>query len=1004
MKNNNKKPYFFDKEKSGFTKNDFELIDAGKFHFTDNNYANSLNNNIYLYGDKQNCKFNFYLIDYKIKSEEELKALHLNIFSEDKADVYIVKQDINGQENYAIKYAKTTPNNIVDIDNIPTNAEDEELLNKISKKSIDTGLFWIFYNDIIQKAPKTNVRNELVKILSVLRINLLKEISANQYVKTAECEKFVQALIDRTLFIKFLEDRHIINSYFYGDNIVFKTILKSKNADNVNQLFKKVHKIFNNQLFEDPTIDNEVLTEGVLQAIIYAIEGVHNNQLTLFDLKFDIIPIESISLIYEIFLDEIQRKNGIYYTPSLLTNFITEKTITKKGKIIDPACGSGAFLISAYKRLLKLDNTKFNSVIDKINHRTKLIKDYIFGIEKEEVARRLSVFSLYLSILDDLTVKENDELKNLLQKEENYPLFNKNIGENILCNNTFEPNKFDKEKFDFIVGNPPWKKDFDKDDYHAVAYLKNNKSDFSGKSELSQLFQHKAKTWSKKNTRYGFVVNTSNYTNEESKFQDYFYQNFNIENMYEVTDLKLFTASEPAIVCIYTNNPIPNNVFTLNILKANNFTNLFKKILIIEDDNISINQSTLVKTDELKATPLKSYLVGNIEDNKIIEYLEGQKFENFEKFILKDENNECFIKQGVTIYSLEKAGKVYGIDINSLSTSDKIRIKNRFYNDFSSNTEDKEFYRPYLKNKDYSNFRINTLKFELYLPKDISNLERARTDEILKGKRILIPRKGVKLKAIYLDNENKEYLPTSDINTLKLNNSNYYLFTAILNSKLVEYFLKLKFWHRAGSSFPRINETAIPQIPIPKNRSEELVNQIEKLSEQFTKGIIAFKDKEDEFNELIYNLYGIGIIEKQRINDFFITDNQKVKTSDLENYAKEICEYFSDFIKQEINTYYEIFDEKSLVKGICVVKIYFGKEQNKYPKANKVGRYLLLELMKNATNKNILSLRERIYGKNTIYFVKDNRKKSWSLTQAGEDAICEINKINKFNTKNNSNE
>ncbi|MGQ1911208.1 N-6 DNA methylase [Marinifilum sp. RC60d5] len=1009
MKDKTKKPYFFDKEKSGFSIEDFEQISSELFHFSNDTSAltNVLQNNIYLYSssnDRNNTQF--YYIDCNILTKKELEAVHLNIFSEDKAEFYVVKQQKDSAEEYSIKYAKTTPNRIIELDSIPTNSEDEELLNIINKNSIDSGLFWVYYSNELRKVQKTNVRNELVNILTELRVNLSNEINSNDKIPVEKRDEFVQALIDRTLFIKFLEDRHIINSYFYGDNIVYKDILK-KDAKEVNQLFTKVHSIFNNNLFDDPTIDDYVLTDGVLKAIINSIEGVKNGQLSLFDLKFDIIPIESISLVYEIFLDEKQRKNGIYYTPPQLTNFITEKTITHKGKIIDSACGSGAFLISAYKRLLQLDNRKFEYVIDKINHRTKLIKDNIFGIEKEEIARRLSVFSLYLSILDDLTVEENHTLKKLLEKENNYPLFHENIGENIICSNTFEPNKFDNEKFDFIVGNPPWKKDFSKEDAFAVLYLKNNESDFSGKSELSQLFQHKAKTWSTESTRYGFVVNTSNYTNEDSKFQDYFYRNFNIENFYEVTNLELFTASEPAIVCIYTNGLKEGNKLTLNVLKSNDFTKLFKKILISEADNIIIAQKDLINSDNQEATPLKTLLVGNTGDNRIVEYLESQKFDKFENYILKDETGKCFIRQGVTIYAKDILPKYFKIPKDEFSKykASKIQeLKELFHIENTSTDKSDAFKYPYLSPKHISNFTFSFKDVKYYLNENISNLRRKGKRENFIDKRILLPRKTDNLRACFLDSNSVENYPSEDVHTIKLNNNNYYLFTGILNSKLSEYFLKLKYWHRAKSGFPRINETAISQIPIPKNKNEELVNQIDELSEKFTKGELLFENKEDEFNELIFNLYGLGIIEKQRINDFFIKEKEKVKTVDLINYAKEVCEYFSDFTKQGINVFYQPYNEQNLVKGVCIVKVYFGERENIYPSSKKVGRHLLLELIKNVSEKNILSLRERIYGKNTIYFIKDNYKSSWSLTKASEDAIEEINKINEFNTKNSNND
>jgi len=989
MKNKSETPYFFDKNKSEFCKEDFDNVMPNKFHFGDKLTQNLLNN-LFVYNSKINNSI-FYFVNYLITSKEELAELHLRILSEDKADFYAIKSEKEKNIGIELILAKTTVENKKTLDYIPENTEDEELLKKINKTSIDTGTFWIYYKDKLNEAKITNIRDRLVEILSELRDELKQEI---------EDDKYIQTLIDRTLFIKFLEDRHIINSYFYGEDIEYKNVLKSQSPEKVNDLFAKIQEIFNNYLFKKPEIKlpENILTKSVLKIIQNKIEGSKNGQLTLFDYKFDIIPIEAISLIYEIFLDENQRKDGIYYTPKELTNLITEKTIDKKGKIIDFACGSGSFLISAYKRLLQLDQKQFGSIKEKINYRIKLIKDYIFGIEKEPTARRLSVFSMYLSILDDLSPKENEDLKELLKNEKNYPLFIEDIGDNIIHSNTFEKNKFDNAQFDFVIGNPPWKKDFE--DEHAMKYYNENKSFFSGKRELSELFLHKAKTWEKKNTKYGFVVNTSNFTNEYSKFQDFFYKKFNIEKFYEVTDLKFFTASEPAIVCIYSGSKQENNILTLNILKANDFTKLFKSVFILDEDNIKIKQDDLIETKNQKNIPLRNYLVGGDGDFTIINYLESNRFEKFENYILKDEKEGNFIRHGIEIYSKSKLPKTFNIKKEDLTEDLVSELRDKFYKDYTSLNKTNEFPCVFIKTENLARFTIDYQNIKMYLPLDISDFRRSGQKENYIENRILLSRTSDTLKAVFIPDDFKDIIyPTAHINTIKLNNQDYLFYTAILNSKLIEYFLKIMFWQRQKSGFPRINQDPILQIPIPVNKNSEIVKQIEDLSKQFTNGDIEFETKEEVFNELIYDLFGIGIVERQRVNDYFIKDGEKVKKEDLKGYSQEFCEYLIDDLKPDINIVTEEFTEQNLVKGISIVKIYFGKKGEKYPKAEKTGKYLLTDLLRNATKENILTLRNRIYGENTIYIIKDNLKKSWSLTKAGEDAIAELNKINKHNSK-----
>jgi len=987
MENRSEIPYFFNKEKSGFNEEEFELISPERFHFDDERLSDNLRNNFFEYKTHTKNNIAFYFINYLIESEKDLKDIHIRIFNEDKVDFYIIKRMREGNYSYNIISAKTTHDNIQIIIEIPS--EDEELLQTINKTSIDTGAFWIYYKDVLKNIRTTNVRIELVKVLSDLRNKLKSKIRDDIH---------VQALIDRTLFIKFLEDRHIINSYFYGNDIEYKEILKTKDPKKVNELFRKVHKIFNNYLFKEPTIPEEILTNEVLQIVQNSIEGVKNGQLTLFDLKFDIIPIEAISQIYEIFFDDEQRAKGIYYTPKTLTDFIVNLTIDKKGTIIDPACGSGAFLISAYKKLLKFTKNNPVKVHEKIDLRVDLIKEHIFGIEKEEKARRLTIFALYLSILEDLTVDENKELKEFLKQNKDYSLFKKNIGENIERANTFEPNKFDNTKFEFIIGNPPWKKDF-KDD-RAEKYYDANKDFFSGKTEISQLFQHKAKTWENENTRYGFVVNTSNFTNEYSRFQDFFYKNFTIEKFYEVSNLDFFTASEPAIVCIYTRKHNTSNTLVLNVLKANEFSKLFKTVLIIEQDSMSIKQDSLIKSENHENIPLRNFLVGSDGDFKIINYLESRRFEKFENYILRDESGKCFLHQGVKVYAKEVIPKVYGVDLETLLDKDLIYYETKFKHDYTSISKTEKFQYSYIKPNNISRFVINDRNANLYLPSDISIMHRPRVPEINEGDRIILPNHGGSFKAVYVNTFFKFY-PSADLNILKLNNNYYYFYTALLNSTLVEYYLKVKFWNRLAKGHSRINQDPILHIPIPVNKNTELIEKITVLSKQLTNKEVKFEDKEEELNNLIYKLYGIGIIEKQRINDFFIKDKEPVKKQDIVNYANEFSEYFSEFLNPEVKIVLDIFEEKNLVKGITIVKIYFGNKGEEYPKSQKVGRALLFDLLKNTNQDNILTLRKRLYAENTIYIIKDNFKKSWSLTRANEDAIAELNKIFKHKSKKN---
>ena len=188
---------------------------------------------------------------------------------------------------------------------------------------------------------------------------------------------------------------------------------------------------------------------------------------------FSYIPIETLSLIYEQFLhaeDEDKkakpgksrgREAGAYYTPLPLVNFTLatleqHRPLQAGMRIIDPACGSGVFLVQAYRRLVE---TTFpaqpGSPRPKPGDLRRLLQDSIYGIDIDPDACQVTQLSLVLTLLDyvdppDLTGRQSGfKLPSL-------------IGENILNTDFFiaENNLEEitrKHGFDWVVGNPPWK-------------------------------------------------------------------------------------------------------------------------------------------------------------------------------------------------------------------------------------------------------------------------------------------------------------------------------------------------------------------------------------------------------------------------------------------------------------------------------------------------------------------------------------------------------------------
>src|SRR5690606_37015948 len=254
---------------------------------------------------------------------------------------------------YYAKYSPKFSNKESVLEVFSTTEKDLDTIDKIKHWQFDSGVFWLNYRSFINKAKCKGIDKELVATLKALKEQLNQLLLQSIFDDNTRNE-VVQALIDRTLYIKYLEDNHIINSYFFSHyfedaTLNYEKLLVNNSNTDTNKLYKIIHEIFNNALFDQPTIDNKYLTNEVRTLIANSFNhDVNTGQLRLFDFRFDVLPVEFISYIYEVFLSEKQKENGIYYTPKKLAQLIVDDVIKedKIGSILDPSSGSGMFLIT----------------------------------------------------------------------------------------------------------------------------------------------------------------------------------------------------------------------------------------------------------------------------------------------------------------------------------------------------------------------------------------------------------------------------------------------------------------------------------------------------------------------------------------------------------------------------------------------------------------------------------------------------------------------------------
>lgn len=267
-----------------------------------------------------------------------------------------------------------------------------------------------------------------------------------------------QGLLGRSIFVRYLTDRGILSSDILKEFGSEQLVSVLSTREHAYQLFEWIRTTFNGDLFPITAAERRNVRSKHLRLVAETLAGVSpaTGQGSLWPYKFDVIPIELISSIYEQFAhsentDEATTQ-GLHYTPVSVVNLILDEVtrdLQPGARVLDLTCGSGVFLVEALRRLVVL---KSNGRPPSRQLIRKTIKDQIFGVDRSEAAIRVASFSLYLTALE---LDPDPRPPSALRFE---PL----IGRNLFAADAFKLEEHTQArrlcamKFDAIVGNPPW--------------------------------------------------------------------------------------------------------------------------------------------------------------------------------------------------------------------------------------------------------------------------------------------------------------------------------------------------------------------------------------------------------------------------------------------------------------------------------------------------------------------------------------------------------------------
>ena len=323
----------------------------------------------------------------------------------------------------------------------------------------------------------------------------------------------INALIARLLYFYFLLDRGFITRERLAAWGLKKIGLDEDHdwslAD-TQTLFKRLDEVFNGSIFPMPSAYADAYDATHLNLLRRVLRhgaeiGSHDAlQLSFLDYDFATIRTETLSAIYEMFLrnedKEAGKRYGAFYTPPYLADYTLDRledqtALSAATRVLDPATGSGVFLVGAYRRIVEtsLPNGETRLPLD---HLHKLMTGNIFGVELNATACHVAAFSLYLTMLDYVDPQEAADYTRwpvLVGRPRLFPPMLKgetDRGPNIRVGDFFS-DASDGIRCEIVVGNPPWVQLKSLRSPGAVAYLKQSRAPI-GDEQAAELFLWKA--------------------------------------------------------------------------------------------------------------------------------------------------------------------------------------------------------------------------------------------------------------------------------------------------------------------------------------------------------------------------------------------------------------------------------------------------------------------------------------------------------------------------------
>jgi len=703
--------------------------------------------------------------------------------------------------------------------------------------------------------------------------------------------------------------------------------------------------------------------------------------------SFDAIPLEFISSIYEEFVRENTTDKGVHYTPGHIVDFILDGVLPWDSevwdiKILDPACGSGIFLVKAFQRLIHRWKKANGGAEIKSNILKSLLERNLFGIDINPQAVRVASFSLYLTMCDEIDPRR-------YWQEVRFPRLR---DRQLICADFFREDRegfrtqLDSDQYDLVIGNAPWGKN--SMTLLAKSWAKDNQWETSY-GDIGLLFLPKAAALTKPGGQIAMMQPALalifNQVGTAKKFREKLFSQFKIEEIVNLSALR-FGLFKDAIspTCIITMSVMsPDGEPLIYICPKPVLTNQDDYHLVIEPQDINIIypqeaiQESLVWTAlmwggrrDLALVRRLSQLnsLGEMEKNEIVVSTQGIIRGN------RQERDETLIGKRILIQ--------FPDETFLFLKTEQLDINNDPYAERPRKSKSMAFESPQLMIK--QSWQTKTKRFRAAI---------ARLDQQTQ--------KGIICTESYVS----VHVDETDLSVLEAACVSY-------NSKLAVYYLLLSSG-RFASYIPEVKPKDLLRVPIPKYRAG-LLNNIETIEDVdlYIREAFSFKDSEwilveDIFNYTLPDFKGDNYSPgRQTTRSRSNQDTQNKSESVLTEY----CEYFMRVLKagfgQDKNVYATIFQEHNIAHlPIRLVAIHLKGAGGEVVQIEPIDSPTLLEQLKrldklfldkaNQDDGGIFYQRvARIYDSvqlngqtvPTIYLIKPDKIRYWTRSMALRDA------------------